>query len=474
MADPPYDSVVEGLMTLPRFGDGVGLHRMEALLAALPGPSPRRPRETGSSSSQARTAGDAGHPWLARLDAVRVTGSNGKGTVASMVAAILEAAGVTCGLYTSPHLRRFNERIVVGGREITDGEIADAYRWLEPVRAHYEAQFPHDRIGAFEAITALAMAHFAVKRPDTLVVEAGIGGRYDSTRVIPGRLVGLTSVDLEHTGLLGETPELIAYDKADLCPRGGTLVLGPLDPELRRRLEGYCQVRGVECVASDAVSDLRRLRSTPAGMSLDLCCEGLELTGLRLPLRGEHHAENAALAAVLAGRWLARQRPELDRHELRRTIHRGLARVRRPGQLQTVHSEPEVIVDLGHTPQAIRRVAATVRDLWSDTPLLLLTGVSQDKDRDEILRPLAPLATATIATRAHHRGTPAKLVHRSLLKLRPEIDHDQRETLEDAVALALERARRRGMKVLVAGGLFLAVEAWAVLEGEDPRDLRFL
>ena len=212
---------------VPRFGNGVGFHRLLDVCEEV-----------------------VASEWFRSLDTVRITGSNGKGSTTAMVASILSHLQVDVGQYTSPHLVRFNERIQCGGVEITDDEVAVAIDWFTGRSTRYRSVHPDDAIGAFEAITAVALYHFFQKTPETLVVEAGIGGRYDSTRIIPGSVTGLMSLDLEHTQILGGTLELIAYDKADLCPDGGVLVCGPIDPDVKRRLAAYCRLRNITLVDS--------------------------------------------------------------------------------------------------------------------------------------------------------------------------------------------------------------------------------
>ncbi|MBY0431344.1 MAG: hypothetical protein K2Q10_09110, partial [Rhodospirillales bacterium] len=213
----PLAETLDWLLALPKFGDGIGLHRMLALCGDL----------------------------LDGLDALKVTGSNGKGSVSAMSAAILRALGFDTGLYTSPHLRRFNERIVLNGAAITDDDLQASATWLRGRLAGYAADHPGDQPSAFEAFTLLALHHYARTRPAALVAEAGLGGRFDPVRVLPGRCAALTSLDLEHTDLLGKSLDLIAYDKADIVSHGGVLISAPLAGDLERRLEAYCRLRDV-------------------------------------------------------------------------------------------------------------------------------------------------------------------------------------------------------------------------------------
>src|SRR5581483_1694585 len=146
----------------------------------------------------------------------------------TLTAAILRPFG-RVGVFTSPHLVDFAERIRIDDAPIPAAALSQLVSWIMALRSRYELEHPPDRIGAFEAFTAMAAQYFARNATDTVVSEVGIGGRYDPTRALPGALVGLTSVEREHTALLGDTDELIAFDKSDLCASGGTLVVGDLE-----------------------------------------------------------------------------------------------------------------------------------------------------------------------------------------------------------------------------------------------------
>lgn len=423
--------MIDRLLALPKFGAGVGLHRMAWMLDRVGAP----------------------------FDAIKITGSNGKGSVAAYTDAILRALGVRTGLYTSPHLRRFNERIKVGGVDICDDALADAIDWFEA--AHAEWPHPDDTFGAFEAFTAVALTHFAGVGVSTVVLEAGIGGRYDSTRVVPGSVCALTSIDLEHTAILGATAELIAYDKADICPPGGTLVVGDLDPELVRRLRVYTGLRGVHLRTLDE-APVTMLHEGADGSDVTLTLGGATFD-VHTPLVGRHQIDNARIAALLVDTWAAGRAGVAD------AVRDGLAATRWPGRCERISEHPEVYIDVGHTPAA----AATFRDALErlGRPIRLVLGVSQNKDAAGIVRALAPGATEVICTRAHHNGLAPEAIEALVAAAAPFVPRRRAATIDDAMALATRHAD--GAVVAVGGGLFLAVEADAVLRGEDPRALRF-
>ena len=445
-------AILDRLLALPKFGEGIGLHRVEALLACVP------------------------RPWLGVLDAIKITGSKGKGSVAASCESILRALDIEAGLFTSPHLLRFDERIRIAGRPISAAELDEHGAALLDARARYEAAHPGDRVAAFELFTALALRHFGARRLEAAVFEAGIGGRYDPTRLVPGSLVGLSSIEREHTHLLGETPELIAYDKADLCPSGGTLIIAALGPELERRLAAYARARRVELLRVDDEVRTSTPRFCDERMRFQLELRGHDLGEIVTPLLGVHQAANLALATALTWRWLERRTPaEIPTIErFGAALRRAAAQLCWPGRSQIVARDPTVMIDVGHTPGSARRAAHTVRALFPEAPILLVTGVSHDKDLEGVIAELAAVADEIVCTRAHHKGAEIEAVAAACETLRPGSVHARAATLEAAVDLARARARERQMIVWVAGGLFLAGEALAHLRGGDPRALHFV
>ncbi|MEM8994666.1 MAG: cyanophycin synthetase [Acidobacteriota bacterium] len=419
------------LAEAPTFGDGPGLHRMAALI-----------RRLGVAD------------FLKGLDAVKITGSNGKGSTATVLAALFDELDVQQALFTSPHLLSPTERIRIGGRDLPDGEFRGAWRRIDGLVPAGE------RCGAFERLTAIALERAAVHGVETVVAEAGIGGRLDATRAIPGRTVGLTSLDLEHTALLGSSLELIAYDKVDLCPDGGVVVVGSgrelgLEASLLRRIEGYLAVRGVASKTVDSAARLLEVRYLEGGMVVDMELWGERLRDVDMAMAGRFQWSNAVVALLLAEEWLTRHRPGVDRAELVAGWRRAVARARAPGRFEVVDRDPLTVIDVGHTPRAARAVASLARRCLGQRPIVLVLGVSGDKDIPAIARPLLEIADAAVLTRASRRGAPV----RALRELADGVDSVAVEPVEDAVAEGRTLARRRGGAVLVAGGLFVGVEA---------------
>ncbi len=441
---------ISELLKLPKFGSGVGLHRMRRICADL---------------LQGK--------WLANIDAIKITGSNGKGSVCAMTAAIFEAMGISYGLYSSPHLIKWNERVVVNGKQINDIELANMIDWFVTKKKGYFKLYPQDTIGAFEAFTAMALYHFEKNKPRVIISEAGIGGRYDSTRIIPGSFVGLSSLDLEHTKLLGDTLEQIAYDKADLCPDFGTLVVGTIEEDVLRRLKSYCLLRNIRLLNVEDLCEIDNVRFDDSQMKMDIKIDGISLKNLKLGLQGYHQISNAATAILLVKTWLQKNLPKLSITHFQEGIRKGLASVKWPGRLQKIRHNPSIFVDVGHTPAAIDNLMTSFAKLVHDRAVVLLTGVSIDKKAELIVPKLLKMAGAVICSRAYHKGRPVSEISEIVRKERSDLTVFEAPTIEDAVQMAQDYAKDNNMSVLIAGGLFLAVEAMEALKGNDPQKLVF-
>ncbi|MEM8930543.1 MAG: hypothetical protein AAGE94_05180 [Acidobacteriota bacterium] len=403
--------ISEELARLRRVAERPGRHRIARLIEPL-----------------AATA------WWRRLDAIKITGSNGKGSVATMTTEILRAAGVRVGLTISPHVVDFGERMQVDGIPASPATLERAFARLDP-RLRPPHADPDDPPTTFEATTALAAQVFAQAEVETVVAEAGIGGRNDATGVFPGSDTALVSVDLEHTAILGSTLAEIALDKADLAPEGSTLVVGRLPAEVVRVVTEHCVGR-------------RRIALVPAGFG--------SLPVGACPFPGAHQRANARLAATLARRWLTRHRPALDRGAIVEAIRTGLAATRLPLRFEKVADDPPVWIDSAHTRDAVTGLVDTACKLI-DRPILLVAGLSVDK-QPQVLDPLIDVVARVVLTRAAERGgSPAPLLQRCGERGRIV------EPAARAIELAVDEAARDGLAVLVAGGVLLAREIRSAL-----------
>lgn len=399
----------------PKFGKGPGLERVAAIAAVL-----------GLDLAGFGAQGAV------------IVGSNGKGSTAAMTAALLQQTGASVGLFTSPHLFDLNERFRINGEDIADDELE--HHW-DRVAAAVEVGGKTQELGGFEFLFLIAADWFAARGCTHTVWEAGIGGRLDPVRLIEAKRVALTALDLEHTELLGSTLADIARDKVEAAPERATLFVGESCAPLFAVIEEHCAGRGV------------RAELVPAASVGDIA----------LPLQGAYQRANAALALSL-GRDVA----QLD--EAAAAL--GLGRVRWPGRLEVLSSDPLVVIDVGHTPDAIAAALRGFQHLAGDREALLVCGASQDKDVAAIVGALAPHFSTIICAAARHRGAAASLIAAAASASNPQAELVLAEDVADAHRLALARAGADG-GIYVAGGLFLAAEFRALHLGRDPATLLF-
>jgi dihydrofolate synthase/folylpolyglutamate synthase len=420
-AAPAYRDVLLRLFSLRRMGVRLELERMEAALRAVGDP----------------------HRGLAF---VHLAGTNGKGSTAAFLDAMLRAAGHRVGLFTSPHLSRFTERIRLGGVEIAPEDVV---RLEAEARARVAVPLTF-----FEVVTLLALMHYRERGAEIVVLETGLGGRFDATNVVLPEVAVVTGIALDHTEYLGDTPGAIAFEKAGIMKAGRPVVAtAPAGEALRVIVE--------EAARRPAPLSL-------LGRDFDLVPDGdgFVFRGLgapdlhvpRLGLRGPHQRGNAALA-LAAAELLARRGVRLP--AAARAL--GLAECRWPGRLEEVSSHPRIWVDAAHNPAGAEALAGALAEV-SFRRLTLVVGVLRDKDAAGILAPLLPLAhrVITVAPRGA-RALPAA----DLAALAPGA-----EAAGD-LAAGLARARAGSGPddlYVVAGSMFLVGEARELLLGEaaDP------
>lgn len=408
---------------------------------------------------------------LTRISVV-VTGSNGKGSTAAFCAGIGRAYGLRSGLFTSPHLYRFNERVQVDGAEIGDADLARLISRIETAIAGISKR-RGEQFGAFEALFALACLHFQETACDFAVFEAGIGGRYDVTRLVGALTTCVTSVDYEHVALLGHSLDLIASDKSDACAAGGTVVYGENCAHLKPHLIEYNHHRGV---TSRFVRDdigVGGEAATASRQQFDFRFGGHELPALEIGLPGTFQRNNAAIAVALFLLWLRRMRPGADAAGCEAAVRSGLRETRWPGRLETIMHDPLTVVDVGHTPDGVRQSLASLTAIHGAGDWILVVGVSGDKSADGIVGVLAPCFDTVICTRAHHKGADAAVIASAVRKANPQADVHIAATIAEAVTMSRQLAASRKRRIYVAGGLFLAIEYAVVARGGRAEDLSF-
>ena len=328
------------------------------------------------------------------LQFVHIAGTNGKGSTAAMLASILRAAGYTTGLFTSPYLERFAERMQVNGVPVPDAEFAAVCEALQPCIAAMD-----DPPTEFELVMAAAMLWFRRRGCDVVVLEVGLGGRLDATNVIAAPACAvITNIGLDHTEILGDTLEQIAREKAGILKPGTRAVSYPQVPEVRAVLHEICAQRGIPLTEADAAA-IVPLTDGVDGQTFTY--RGAEYT---LPLLGAHQLRNAAVALETVAALRARGWRIPDA-----AVHAGLAQVRWPARFELLRRAPWFVLDGGHNPQCAQTVTDNLARYFPGRRITLLVGVLADKDYPDLIAQLDPYVAAYIAaTPLSPRALPAE------------------------------------------------------------------
>lgn len=374
-----------------------------------------------------------------KLRFLHVAGTNGKGSVCAILAAVLRAQGYRTGLYTSPYIERFNERMQIDGQPIPDGELAQLTDYVRGFAESMDS-LPTE----FEIVCAVAFAYFAQNGCDIVVLEVGLGGRLDATNVIDSPLCAVvTAIDYDHTEYLGETLAAIAAEKAGIIKAGTAVVSYEQPPEALAVLEQRCAAVG----ATLAVSDFSRLVSRVDSLDGQVF-DYKDLRGLKIRLLGAHQQRNAAVAVdtveALNGRGL-----EVSEQALRQ----GLESARWPGRFELLRRDPVVVVDGGHNAQGAAAAAAAVKTYLGGRAILLV-GLLADKDRASMLTALDTVAGGYVATSPPNpRALDADVLAKELAAFEKPVV--AAPDLQQACAAALGMAAQTGLPVLAVGSLYM-------------------
>jgi dihydrofolate synthase / folylpolyglutamate synthase len=320
---------------------------------------------------------------------------------------------------------------------------------------------------------ALACLYFQESECDFVVLEAGIGGRYDPVRLVGALVTCVTSVDYEHVELLGDSLELIVSDKSDACASGGTVVYGENCRSLRPHLLEYNRNREVTSlfVRDDVAIDNEA--SSATAQLFDLRFKDSDFRALETSLLGAFQVNNAAIAVTLFLLWLRRTRPGEPAADIEAAVRSGLREACWPGRLEVIQQQPLTVIDVGHTPDGIRQSLASLKAIHGADDWILVIGISFDKKADEIAALLASSFGTIVCTAARHKGASAASIAASVQKANPAASVQIAATIEDAVGISQRLATTRKQKIYVAGGLFLAIEYATIVRGGRAQDLDF-
>jgi dihydrofolate synthase / folylpolyglutamate synthase len=407
-----------------------------------------------------------GNPQQA-YPAIHIAGTKGKGSTAAFCASALRAAGYKVGLYTSPHLQDYAERIQIGGEPI---EHSDLIALVNELRPYLDGG---TELTTFEITTGLAFLHFARQGVDAAVIEVGLGGRLDATNVIVPTVSVITSISYDHTYILGETLAQIAGEKAGIIKPGVPVVTAPQKEEARLVIERIASehsapltVVGREYYFAQWNSHAKGGQSFQVWPASDQAqvdnyietggVQEWEPVRLKIPLLGYHQVENAATA--FAALQVARaQGVEISAGALAR----GFAETQWPGRFEILQRSPPVVIDSAHNRDSALKLRLALDDYFPGMPVILVFGASEDKDIEGMFAELMPRIRRLIATRSYH---PRALDPEALVKLAHHYGRPAKvvPTVEDALEEAIQLAGKEAL-VLAAGSLFVAAgvrDAW--------------
>ena len=360
-----YNDVISYINSIERFGSRPGLVRVQNLLRRLGNPEKN-------------------------LKVIHVAGTNGKGSVSTMISYILEKSGYDVGMYTSPHLENYNERIKINNKDISDEEFATAgEKIIKACQECVENNEEHPTV--FEFLTAMALLYFDEQSVDFVVLEVGLGGRYDATNVIENPLLSvITSISMDHMDVLGDSIESIAFEKAGIIKKNCSTVLFFPNNKVYNIIKSVCESLNSQLYY---VSDMhiQNVRHSIEGITFSINTDFYSYKDLKVSLIGEHQIYNTALV-LLAVEVLRNKGIEISEENVRI----GLEECYWPGRLEIVGKNPLVLLDGAHNEEAALRLRDSVETYFNNRRLIFMIGVFADKDYQNILHIMAPLADLII------------------------------------------------------------------------------
>ena len=383
-----------------------------------------------------------------KLRFIHVAGTNGKGSTSSMLASILQSAGYRTGLYTSPYIRTFCERIRVDGENIPEDALANLTERIRPI-----ADAMEDKPTEFELVTALAFEYFYQSGCDVVVLEVGLGGRLDSTNVIENTALSIiTGIDFDHTALLGNTIEEIATEKAGIIKEGRPILFGGGVGEAYNTVLHVAKKKSAPMFCVDRSSYVQK-DATLDGTMFDY----LNYQNLFLPLLGAYQPYNATLV-LTAVDLLNEQGFSIDEQSVRE----GLALVRWPARFELLSRHPIIIYDGGHNPEGVRAAVASVREYFGNQRVNILSGVMADKDREEMIETIKPIvARAFTVTPNNPRSLAANEYAAQLASY--DISATSYASVAEGVRIAIESSIKENIPLVCLGSLYLYEEVEAAV-----------
>ncbi|MBM7687089.1 bifunctional folylpolyglutamate synthase/dihydrofolate synthase [Defluviitalea raffinosedens] len=420
-----YNDVISYINSIERFGSRPGLVRVQNLLRRLGNPEKN-------------------------LKVIHVAGTNGKGSVSTMISYILEKSGYDVGMYTSPHLENYNERIKINNKDISDEEFATAgEKIIKACQKCVENNEEHPTV--FEFLTAMALLYFDEQSVDFVVLEVGLGGRYDATNVIENPLLSvITSISMDHMDVLGDSIESIAFEKAGIIKKNCSTVLFFPNNKVYNIIKSVCESLNSQLYY---VSDMhiQNVRHSIEGITFSINTDFYSYKDLKVSLIGEHQIYNTALV-LLAVEVLRNKGIEISEENVRI----GLEECYWPGRLEIVGKNPLILLDGAHNEEGALALAKAFEQYFHDQNITLLIGVLKDKPYELMLKQLLPYASKVVLTEPNSsRKLPIDELEKTAVKYSSYIY--QNADIAQAYELALKLTNEKDV-LCCAGSLYLIGE----------------
>lgn len=395
--------------------------------------------------------GKFGRP-SSQMKFVHVTGTNGKGSVCAMTESILRTAGYKTGLFTSPHLFKYNERIKVNGADISDSEFCDL---VARVKIEVEKMIAADekmRPCLFEVVLVMALIFFAERGVELAVIEVGCGGRRDPTNIIQSEVAIITNIDLEHTELLGDTKEKIAKDKAGIIKDGCVCITTETYSRLIKIFAEEAEAKGAKLIVLEP-ADIGLISQSARGQVFNF----MNYFNVELTLIGDHQLSNAALA-IMCGETLNTRGFKITEQDIRH----GIKTANWPLRLEMVEADGRTfLIDCAHNLHGVKAVVGVIKKTFQkERRKILILGCSKTKPYKEMAGLLAELGDEIIVTEAEYKAADANEIANFLINQNPQKRIHTTKNIIEAMEKAIEISKKDDL-VMILGGLYLAAEAAA-------------
>jgi len=395
------------------------------------------------------------------VPAVHITGTNGKTSTAAIASSLLAATGLSVGTYTSPHLQTVRERIAMNGQPISEDEFGEVFEHIKPFIELVEQRLD-DKLTYFEVLTAMFFLWAAEAPVDAMVVEVGLGGRWDATNVVDAPVAVITNVGLDHTGLLGMDRETIAREKAGIIKPEAQVVTAERTPSVLQAISGEADKQRATLVGLEKDFSVTDNRIAVGGRFISIATSVESYEGLFLPLHGSHQGVNAAVALESTSRFLSKP---LD-HEV---VAQGFAESKAPGRLETVRLHGDeavpVIVDVAHNPDGMSALVTSLLEAFAFERAVFVVGILADKDYRGMLTELSRVPCSVIASKPSNVRS---IDVDELTSVASELGLEcvAEPDIATAVDMALDEARAAEL-VCITGSHYAVGEAREILVGNN-------